>query len=201
MCGMTVKNGFDIGNVPSIGAAPERDAGSAGVEHGYADLAEVIALLPAMGGRRNPGSGGSDEGEEVGGVKQQRILRHGKARKDSGENVTLQQDRYRNWNLIHLFPEMLRSEWIEVHAGQSTQGGLLRPWGEGALARRVAGVADDDQRQRLSDRVTIGFGPGSSAARGSGTNVPLVLQSASGALHLPSTGVERGDSGEEALRV
>lgn len=123
------------------------------------------------------------------------------APRDSGEDVTLLKLEDRNRNLIHLLPEMLRSEWIEVHAGQSTQGGLLRPWGEGALARRVAGVADDDQRQRLSDRVTIGFGPGSSAARGSGTNVPLVLQSVSAALHLPSTGGERGDSGKQALRV
>ena len=164
----------------------QRGSGSAGAEHGHADLAEVIALqlLLATGGDRIPGIGGSDGGEEVGGINQQRIERHGKAREDKGEDVALQKPKDRDRNLIHLPLEMLRSEWIELHAGQNTQGGLSRPWGEGALAGWVAGAADDDQRQRLSDGEAIGFARGQRCRPGgSGTNVSLVLQSAKGALY------------------
>ena len=64
---------FGIGNVPSIGGVPEGDSGSAGAEHGHTDLEEVIALLIllATGGHRNPGIGGNDKVEQIGGIKRQ----------------------------------------------------------------------------------------------------------------------------------
>ena len=96
-----------------------------------------------------------DEGEEVRGVEEQRVERELESLHHLGNQLLLNGFDELDGQLVHLVPEVLTGQPVQVGTGQLPQGRRLGPLGKAALAGCMASAPDGNERQGLANAEAV----------------------------------------------
>jgi hypothetical protein len=98
---------------------------------------------------------GIDEGEEIGGVVQDRVELEVEALQSAGHDLSLYGCKDLNRQLVHLIPEVLTGKQVDVYLGEFAQSRRPCPLGKSSLARAMTSSADTAQLEGLTRAETI----------------------------------------------
>src|SRR6185295_10719346 len=114
--GESLREGLGVWHLPSINLVPERDSLVAGAEQSHPDLPEIVTLLlvVAPSGKLGLFVGRGDEGEEVRSVVEEGLERDPEALHHAADDLPLDGSDAVDGKLLHLVPEMLAREAVDV---------------------------------------------------------------------------------------
>jgi hypothetical protein len=101
-----------------------------------------LLLVVASGGELGSGIRGIDEGEEIGGVIEDCVELEIEALQSAAYNFVLYGCKDFNRQLVHLIPEVLTGEQVDIYLGEFAQSRRTCPLGKSALARGMTSPAD-----------------------------------------------------------
>lgn len=150
--GQDIGEGFRIRPASAINLAQERNPLAFIAEQRHANLTQVMPFLLVMASPWELAMGvlSGDEGEKVGGIVEKGIERDLIALDGFLHNVFFDEGKGLDGNLIHLVPEMLTGEGLQIHTRKRFQGGGFCPLGEGHFTCGVADAVDADKLQGMT---------------------------------------------------
>jgi hypothetical protein len=166
--GEGISEGLSVWHLAPIDLVPDRDTVLAGAEQSHPELPEVVTLLFVVtpGGKLGPLVRRGNEGEEVRRVVEKGLERDLEALDHPADDLSLDERDGLDGKLIHLVPEVLAGEALDIDPEEIPEGGGPGPRGKAAFARRVAGSAQGGEEEGLSDREAIVAEGGKPGARG-----------------------------------